>query len=247
MPIKFNLKTLLKEYNVTQKDLSLNTGIRLATISDICNNKIKQLPISALDAICDYLVCTPGELIEYLPPNTVDMSKISTATYNKLLLAKPFVGGVYKVNISNIPSLNQFFSVEYMLCVVVGNSLSIPRIETSLVVPLTLTLKDINHPFHRLVNILGIEYLAICDGVCSVNNSYLTDLCCILSLTDCINVKCLSCECLGLPGITPSVTSQELIPYYKHLSTHKDVLFSDTLLKNLTIDLGHEIDSQNVI
>lgn len=63
----FTLKFLLKEKGITQKELSKKTGIRLATISDICNNKIKQFPVSSMNLICEYLNCVPADFITYIP------------------------------------------------------------------------------------------------------------------------------------------------------------------------------------
>lgn len=63
----FTLKDLLKEKGITQKELSNKTGIRLATISDICNNKIKQFPVSVMNLICEYLNCVPIDFITYIP------------------------------------------------------------------------------------------------------------------------------------------------------------------------------------
>lgn len=63
----FTLKDLLKEKGITQIELSEKTGIRLATISDICNNKIKQFPVSSMNLICGYLNCIPADFITYMP------------------------------------------------------------------------------------------------------------------------------------------------------------------------------------
>lgn len=231
MPIKFNLKALLKKYNVTQKDLSINTGIRLATISDICNNKIKQLPISALDSICDYLMCTPGELIEYNPPNMINMSKISINTYNKLLLSKPFVGGIYKIKTSVNPIFTQYFETEYILCVVTSNSISIPLVDTSMIIPLSS--KSTGYPLETPVDVLGNQYLAHTEFSSNINNKYITHLCSLVSLTECIELRLNLCKHLGLPIESKSDISVELELYFEHLKGHKDSLFLNTPIYNL--------------
>lgn len=74
MGIQFYLKELLKEKSVTQKELSDKTGIRLPTISDICNNNIKQFPVKAMDSICNYLRCQPYDFIRYISEE--DLKKI---------------------------------------------------------------------------------------------------------------------------------------------------------------------------
>lgn len=65
--IKFKLKVLLAMHDMTQKKISEITDIRQPTISAICNNNIKQLPIDALDKLCAALNCQPADIMEYIP------------------------------------------------------------------------------------------------------------------------------------------------------------------------------------
>ncbi|HMM07186.1 MAG TPA: helix-turn-helix transcriptional regulator [Clostridiales bacterium] len=65
MPIKFRLKVLLAINEMTQKQLAEMTGIRPPTISAICTNSIKHIPVDVIDKICTALDCQPGDLIEY--------------------------------------------------------------------------------------------------------------------------------------------------------------------------------------
>lgn len=67
MPIKIKLKVLLAMNDMTQKKASELTGIRQPTISAICNNTIKQLPIDVLDKLCTALNCQPADIMEYVP------------------------------------------------------------------------------------------------------------------------------------------------------------------------------------
>lgn len=67
MSIRYHLKALLADKNMTQKELAEATGIRPPTISAICVGSVKQFPMSALDKICAVLDCQPGELLEYVP------------------------------------------------------------------------------------------------------------------------------------------------------------------------------------
>ncbi len=68
MPIKFNLKVLLAQKGLTQKELAEKTGIRPPTISAICNGTIKELPINVLDKICTTLNCSVCDFVEHLDP-----------------------------------------------------------------------------------------------------------------------------------------------------------------------------------
>ena len=63
--IKTRLKALLADREMLQRELSEKTGIRLPTIVNISTGKIKELPMSALDKICEVLDCQPGDLLEY--------------------------------------------------------------------------------------------------------------------------------------------------------------------------------------
>ena len=65
--IKFKLKVILAQNEMTQKELAEKTGIRPPTISAIANNSAKHLPIDVLDKICSTLNCSVGELVEYVP------------------------------------------------------------------------------------------------------------------------------------------------------------------------------------
>lgn len=65
--IKYRLKVLLAEKEMTQKELAEKTGIRPPTVSAICTNTVKQLPMHALNSICEVLDCQPGDFMEYVP------------------------------------------------------------------------------------------------------------------------------------------------------------------------------------
>lgn len=64
--IEFTLREMLKKRGMTQKELVEKTKIRQPTLSAISMGKIKMIPVSALDKICDVLDCQPGDLMEYI-------------------------------------------------------------------------------------------------------------------------------------------------------------------------------------
>lgn len=70
--IYFKLKTLLNERGLTQIELARKTGVRPPTISAICNNTIKELPVNVLEKICDFMSCEPGDLIELIPAGELE-------------------------------------------------------------------------------------------------------------------------------------------------------------------------------
>lgn len=67
MAIKIKVSDMLGKYKMTQKDLSMKTGIRPATISALYHETIRRLEIDHLDKLCAALSCQPGDLLEYIP------------------------------------------------------------------------------------------------------------------------------------------------------------------------------------
>jgi putative transcriptional regulator len=63
--IIIKLSTVLNEANISQRELSRRTGIRQPTISEMCLNKAKSLPVENLDKICSELDCELSDIIEY--------------------------------------------------------------------------------------------------------------------------------------------------------------------------------------
>lgn len=71
MAIRYHLKAMLADKDMTQKELAEVTKIRAPTISAICVGSVKQLPIGVLDKICTVLDCQPGDLLEYVPTEDI--------------------------------------------------------------------------------------------------------------------------------------------------------------------------------
>jgi putative transcriptional regulator len=65
--IKFRVKVMLAERNMTQKQLSDVTGVRPPTVSAICLGTAKHIPVDVLEKFCETLSCQPGDLMEYVP------------------------------------------------------------------------------------------------------------------------------------------------------------------------------------
>lgn len=67
--LKSNLKVLLAIKDINQRDLSKLTGIREQTISNIINNKIKQIPVKAACQMCELFDCQLSDIWTYIPDN----------------------------------------------------------------------------------------------------------------------------------------------------------------------------------
>ncbi len=67
MPITVRLDVLLALRKVKSKELAAAIGITEQNLSLLKQGKVKGLRFSTLDAICDYLDCQPGDLLEHRP------------------------------------------------------------------------------------------------------------------------------------------------------------------------------------
>ncbi|HEX2591162.1 MAG TPA: helix-turn-helix transcriptional regulator [Rhizomicrobium sp.] len=67
MPIVVRLDVMLAKRRVRSNVLARAIGITEANLSLLKSGKVKGLRFSTLEAICKYLDCQPGDLLEYEP------------------------------------------------------------------------------------------------------------------------------------------------------------------------------------
>lgn len=67
MSITIKLDVLLAQRKVKSKELAAAIGITEANLSLLKQGKVKGFRLETLDAICKYLQCQPGDLLEYTP------------------------------------------------------------------------------------------------------------------------------------------------------------------------------------
>ena len=65
MPIIVNLDVMLAKRKVPSKELAEAIGITEQNLSILKTGKAKAIRLSTLEAICHYLDCQPGDLLEY--------------------------------------------------------------------------------------------------------------------------------------------------------------------------------------
>jgi putative transcriptional regulator len=65
MPIIVNLDVMLAKRKVKLNDLSEAVGITPQNLSVLKTGKAKAIRFSTLEAICQYLDCQPGDLLEF--------------------------------------------------------------------------------------------------------------------------------------------------------------------------------------
>lgn len=65
MPIVINLDVVLAKRKRKSIELAKAIGITEQNLSILKTGKAKAIRISTLDAICEYLECQPGDILEY--------------------------------------------------------------------------------------------------------------------------------------------------------------------------------------
>lgn len=65
MTIIINLDVMLAKRKVKSKELSEFVGITEQNLSLIKTGKIKGIRLNTLNAICEFLQCQPGDILEY--------------------------------------------------------------------------------------------------------------------------------------------------------------------------------------
>jgi len=73
--LKSKLRVVLAQHEMTQAELAERTNIRPQTITNIVNNKIKQIPVDAVNKICDLLDCNIGDIFDYDPNFIAEYAK----------------------------------------------------------------------------------------------------------------------------------------------------------------------------
>ena len=67
MPIVVRLDVVMARRKVRSNALARAIGITEANLSLLKSGKVKGIRFATLDAICRYLDCQPGDLLEFVP------------------------------------------------------------------------------------------------------------------------------------------------------------------------------------
>ncbi len=65
--INVRLDYVLLDKRMKLKDLAEKTGIAVNNLSILKTNKARAIRFSTLNALCEALNCTPGDLLDYVP------------------------------------------------------------------------------------------------------------------------------------------------------------------------------------
>jgi len=72
MPIIVRLDVMLARRKIRSNALAATVGITEANLSLLKSGKVKGIRFETLAAICAYLDCQPGDLLEYVPEAGAD-------------------------------------------------------------------------------------------------------------------------------------------------------------------------------
>jgi putative transcriptional regulator len=67
MAIIIRLDRVLADRKMQMNDLAEKVGISNVNMSNLKTGKVKAIRFSTLEAICRYLNCQPGDILEYTP------------------------------------------------------------------------------------------------------------------------------------------------------------------------------------
>ncbi len=67
MAIVINLDLMLVKKKVSSRELAAAIGLTETNLSLIKSGKVKGVRFNTLNAICDYLECQPGDILEFVP------------------------------------------------------------------------------------------------------------------------------------------------------------------------------------
>lgn len=63
--IYIDLEALLKQKNVSKNKLCQNCNLQRTQLNNYCKNKIIRIDLSILSRICEYLECTPNDILKF--------------------------------------------------------------------------------------------------------------------------------------------------------------------------------------
>ncbi|ADY38245.1 transcriptional regulator, XRE family (plasmid) [Phocaeicola salanitronis DSM 18170] len=63
--IKINLDVVLNKRGMTLNELSEKTGVSIANLSNLKNNRVVSVRFSTLGRICKALECQPADILKY--------------------------------------------------------------------------------------------------------------------------------------------------------------------------------------
>lgn len=75
MPIVLRLDRVMADRKMSLNALAEKVGIANVNLSKIKTGKVSAIRFSTLESICEALHCQPGDILEYMPPQTDEDGK----------------------------------------------------------------------------------------------------------------------------------------------------------------------------
>ncbi|NQZ83756.1 MAG: helix-turn-helix transcriptional regulator [Colwellia sp.] len=75
MAIIVNLDVVLAQRKMKLKDLSEKLGITIQNLSVLKTGKAKAIRFTTLDALCEVLNCSPGDILHYTEKSRVELEQ----------------------------------------------------------------------------------------------------------------------------------------------------------------------------
>jgi putative transcriptional regulator len=74
--IKFRLHKIAADRDIIRIGvMAERAGLNFKTVSGLWNNNVLRIDLSTLEALCEALNCTPGDLLEYIPDTSTKGKK----------------------------------------------------------------------------------------------------------------------------------------------------------------------------
>lgn len=66
--IYIDLENLLKEKHISKNKLCANCGLQRTQLNNYCKSKVSRVDLSILAKLCDFLQCTPNDILKFKQP-----------------------------------------------------------------------------------------------------------------------------------------------------------------------------------
>lgn len=73
--IIITLEEYRKEHSISKYKIIKNCGVSATQLNSYCNNQVTRVDLPVLARICDYLQCSIGDVLEYVPDDELVVDK----------------------------------------------------------------------------------------------------------------------------------------------------------------------------
>jgi hypothetical protein len=187
----------------------------------------RSLILSGLDRAAEHFLARFAPIgDDGVETEIINIRDLTDEEYNRLLMTKPLVGGVYRVPVAAFsalsPQIDRFDHQGFILCGIIENDLDKPSVASCVIIPILPTLDKDHLPSHCSFRLLGAHYSAIGELCTTLENSHLTQLIAFSSVEEYTNmvfaIAHASAELLPVP--VPQLIAK-CKPYFQHVMKHQ--------------------------